>query len=171
MNRDSGTASANGGWLRRLVRPHGQHNKISPSNHLTTLRFSWRRLCSNAFSFFTAHCRIFLAFLRKYFGSSLSLGIMLLASSLAAEANNTSDLICFIVRVMWPNARTHTRRADDVNRESGLRAPSGVVCSDFVRRFSHHQYPGGAWWKGVAPVALIYKNCQFVVTASRLLAP
>ena len=23
MNRDSGTASANGGWLRRLVRPHG----------------------------------------------------------------------------------------------------------------------------------------------------
>jgi hypothetical protein len=25
VNRDSGTASANGGWLRRLVRPHG-HN-------------------------------------------------------------------------------------------------------------------------------------------------
>src|SRR5450432_3607127 len=23
VNRDSGTASANGGWLRRLVRPHG----------------------------------------------------------------------------------------------------------------------------------------------------
>ena len=25
VNRDSGTASANGGWLRRLVRPHGHH--------------------------------------------------------------------------------------------------------------------------------------------------
>jgi hypothetical protein len=23
VNRDSGTDSANGGWLRRLVRPHG----------------------------------------------------------------------------------------------------------------------------------------------------
>src|SRR5665647_3841330 len=26
VNRDSGTASANGGWLRRLVRPHGHIN-------------------------------------------------------------------------------------------------------------------------------------------------
>jgi hypothetical protein len=25
VNRDSGTDSANGGWLRRLVRHHGQH--------------------------------------------------------------------------------------------------------------------------------------------------
>ena len=29
VNRDSGTASANGGWLRRLVRPQGNHILIS----------------------------------------------------------------------------------------------------------------------------------------------
>jgi hypothetical protein len=28
VNRDSGTASANGGWLRRLVRRHGSHFKV-----------------------------------------------------------------------------------------------------------------------------------------------
>jgi hypothetical protein len=28
VNRDSGTASANGGWLRRLVRPKHRHNSI-----------------------------------------------------------------------------------------------------------------------------------------------
>ena len=39
VNRDSGTASANGGWLRRLVRPHGHHGilclpgSFSPSEH------------------------------------------------------------------------------------------------------------------------------------------
>jgi hypothetical protein len=36
VNRDSGTASANGGWLRRLVRPRRNHNsktltKITPA--------------------------------------------------------------------------------------------------------------------------------------------
>src|ERR1035437_3609394 len=40
VNRDSGTESANGGWLRRLVRPHNRHNSIiirkqSPPNHPT----------------------------------------------------------------------------------------------------------------------------------------
>src|ERR1035438_4356057 len=29
VNRDSGTASANGGWLRRLVRQHGHKTKNS----------------------------------------------------------------------------------------------------------------------------------------------
>src|ERR1019366_5433467 len=28
VNRDSGTDSANGGWLRRLVRPHGHSGKL-----------------------------------------------------------------------------------------------------------------------------------------------
>jgi hypothetical protein len=36
VNRDSGTASANGGWLRRLVRPLGvfqsKHHKIKRRN-------------------------------------------------------------------------------------------------------------------------------------------
>ena len=32
VNRDSGTASANGGWLRRLVRPHGSH--LDLASHL-----------------------------------------------------------------------------------------------------------------------------------------
>jgi hypothetical protein len=32
VNRDSGTASANGGWLRRLVRPQNRHHKINPAN-------------------------------------------------------------------------------------------------------------------------------------------
>ncbi len=31
VNRDSGTASANGGWLRRLVRRQNHHNSISPA--------------------------------------------------------------------------------------------------------------------------------------------
>ena len=36
VNRDSGTDSANGGWLRRLVRPHGQsHKSISRCVSLT----------------------------------------------------------------------------------------------------------------------------------------
>jgi hypothetical protein len=29
VNRDSGTASANGGWLRRLVRQHRHHLYLS----------------------------------------------------------------------------------------------------------------------------------------------
>jgi hypothetical protein len=40
VNRDSGTASANGGWLRRLVRRIGQsHNK---SSYLNLLCSVWR---------------------------------------------------------------------------------------------------------------------------------
>jgi hypothetical protein len=35
VNRDSGTASANGGWLRRLVRCHGHINSVlNPSADL-----------------------------------------------------------------------------------------------------------------------------------------
>ena len=42
VNRDSGTTSANGGWLRRLVRPHGH-------NHATSRKKSNRQQIHVAF--------------------------------------------------------------------------------------------------------------------------
>jgi hypothetical protein len=36
VNRDSGTASANGGWLRRLVRQQNIHDSIKPVNRKPT---------------------------------------------------------------------------------------------------------------------------------------
>jgi hypothetical protein len=35
VNRDSGTASANGGWLRRLVRPQNRHISKLLGKHLS----------------------------------------------------------------------------------------------------------------------------------------
>ncbi len=39
VNRDSGTDRANGGWLRRLVRPQ-RHNRSLPNSHPADLGFS-----------------------------------------------------------------------------------------------------------------------------------
>jgi hypothetical protein len=36
VNRDSGTASTNGGWLRRLVRQQNIHDTIKPVNRKPT---------------------------------------------------------------------------------------------------------------------------------------
>src|ERR1019366_9294859 len=49
VNRDSGTASANGGWLRRLVRRQHRHNsKLSASTRLSDhLRHYGKRLLSH----------------------------------------------------------------------------------------------------------------------------
>jgi hypothetical protein len=46
VNRDSGTASANGGWLRRLVRPHQRHNSNKSGepkcSKINWLKIFWR---------------------------------------------------------------------------------------------------------------------------------